>query len=426
MVLVIMSLLVRGLVASTETAPLENPHDYFKEALTAHEQKDYVTFVKDMEMALKLRPTHQVYLYDLAGGYALVGKKAEALSLLSEAGRMGLTYPRAERDPDFAGLRDSKEFASVCRQFEENQKPIVHSETAFIIPEKGLVPEGLAYDSETKTFYIGSVYRRKIIAINAAAKIREFSGTADGLWSVMGMKVDKRRHQLWVCTAGHLQMENPKPGDDGRSGVFAYDLTTGKLSKKYLIPSDGKKHWLGDLVLDSRGNVYASDSLSPAIYVIRSGNDRIEPLCSGEPFLNPQGLAMTPDEQHLVMADYLKGLFLIDLKTTEIAELTVPPHVTLLGIDGTYSARNGIVCVQNGITPNRIVRLRMDNGWRKITNFEVLEANNPLFDEPTLGTMVNNEFYFIANSQWAAIDPKGQLAPAEKLRDPIILKLRLL
>ena len=62
---------------------------------------------------------------------------------------------------------------------------------------------------------------------------------------------------------------------------------------------------------------------------------------------------------------------------------------------------------------------------KRVERCEVLEANNPLFDEPTLGALVNEYFYFIANSQWGLVDDKAQLGPAEKLADPIILKIKL-
>ena len=61
----------------------------------------------------------------------------------------------------------------------------------------------------------------------------------------------------------------------------------------------------------------------------------------------------------------------------------------------------------------------------RVEKLEVIEANNPVFDEPTLGVVVGEQFYFIANSQWGAIDEKGRLASAEKLRDPIVLRLKL-
>jgi hypothetical protein len=48
-----------------------------------------------------------------------------------------------------------------------------------------------------------------------------------------------------------------------------------------------------------------------------------------------------------------------------------------------------------------------------------------LFDEPTLGVLNGNALFYIANSQWAMIDDKGKLAPEEKLREPVVLKMKL-
>ena len=39
---------------------------------------------------------------------------------------------------------------------------------------------------------------------------------------------------------------------------------------------------------------------------------------------------------------------------------------------------------------------------------EVLIANHPLFDEPTLGTVVGEAFYFVANSHWNRFDHEGK------------------
>lgn len=81
--------------------------------------------------------------------------------------------------------------------------------------------------------------------------------------------------------------------------------------------------------------------------------------------------------------------------------------------------------MQNGVAPQRVVRLRLTSDLKRVERLEVLEANNPLFDEPTLGAVVKDNFYFIANSQWGLVDEKGQLGPAEKLVEPIILKIKL-
>lgn len=414
--------LLRG---EDEAEGMGNPREIAEHAREAYEKKDYAEFAKDMELAYRLRPTHQTYLYDLAVAYTLIGKKAQALYLLGEAGKMGFVYPKIAKDTDFNALRGSSEFDAALHQLSENEKPIGHSEKRAVVHEKGLVPEGLAYDPETRTLYVGSVYRRKIIAINADGKATDFSQPQDGLWSVLGMRVDAKRHLLWVCTAAQPQVDEVKKSDLGKSGIFKFDLKTGKLLGKFLLPADKEKHLLGDLTLDDEGNVYTTDSITPAVYVLKTGNDAFEKIRDGGPFLNPQGLAISPDGRHLLVSDYLRGLFLLDLKSNEIIRVAPPAHASSLGIDGIYAVKDGIIGVQNGVEPNRVIRLTLNSNWRRAERCEVLEANNPDFDEPTLGVVTNDHFYFIANSQWGAVDEKGHIAAPNKSQDVLILSLKL-
>ncbi|HVF57744.1 MAG TPA: hypothetical protein VM934_16445 [Pyrinomonadaceae bacterium] len=48
-----------------------------------------------------------------------------------------------------------------------------------------------------------------------------------------------------------------------------------------------------------------------------------------------------------------------------------------------------------------------------------------MFDEPALGVLVKDDFYFISNSRWGGIDEEGRLAPPDKLKDPVVLKIKL-
>jgi hypothetical protein len=242
---------------------------------------------------------------------------------------------------------------------------------------------------------------------------------------VLGLKVDAPRRLLWVCSAAHPQMSNYRAEENGTSALLKFDLRTGKLLRKYLLPNEPRHHLLGDLAINSQGDVFASDTLSPAIYVVRHERDELELFLAGEPFASPQGLAFTPDEKHLLMADYSAGIFSIDLKTKQTTNLSPAPHSTLLGIDGLYYYKGSLIGVQNGVNPPRLIRLFLNTDLSRVERFETIEANNPLFDEPTLGVLVKDTFFFIANSQWAAIDEQGQLAPAEKLKEPVVLKIKL-
>lgn len=393
-------------------------------AAKAYQAKDYAAFLENMKQAARLRPNHPRLIYHLSAAYALNGMRDESLQWLKRAARMGLVFS-AERDEDFASLKDAREFAEVVALFQKNRSPVGDAAEAFTVREKGLVPESVAYDPSTKAFYVSSVYRRKILRVGPKGEVEEFASAREGLWSVMGMKVDAARRLLWVCTAAQPQMADFDASERGRSGLFKFDLRTGKLAGRYILPDDSKQHWLGDLALDSRGDVYTTDSVSPALYRLRAGADRFETLLEGEPFASPQGLDFSSDGKRLFVADYAKGVFVFDLKTKRLEPLAPAPDSTMLGIDGLYFHRGALVAVQNGVNPNRVVRLFLSKDLGRVERFETLAANLPAFDEPTLGVLVKGDFYFIANSQWGTVDEQGRLAPEEKLKEPVVMKLRL-
>lgn len=411
-------------VSSSQEDQLKDGRYYEALARKAYQQKDYVSFLENMRLAAELRPNHPRLMYNLAAAYALTGQGKEALLWLAKVARMGLVYP-AESDPDFESIKSADEFKAILKRFQLNREPTVKSVPAFVVHEKGLIPESIALDPETANFYVGSVYRRKIVRIDSRGEASDFVTERDGLWSVMGMKVDARRRHLWACTTAHPQMSNFLDEDRGKTALFKIDLRTGKILKKYYLPNKPQPHWLGDLIVNSRGDVFATDSISPAVYLLRHDRDELESLIAGEPLVSPQGLDFTPDEKSLFVADYAKGIFLINPETKQWKAVAPAPDTTLLGIDGLYSYKGSLIGIQNGVNPQRLIRLFLSKDFSRVERSQIIEANNPVFDEPTLGVLVKNQFYFIANSQWGAIDQKGNLAPPEKLKEPVILRLGL-
>jgi hypothetical protein len=412
-------------VVSAQVVQAENAESYIAAARKAYGEQNFPAFLEAAKRAYDLSPPNYPRLmYYLAIGYALNGDKQNALLWLEREARMGLVL-RVESDDNFKSIKDTDEFKAVVEKFRHNSQPLVHSSQAFTVREKGLVPESVAYDPRTQTFYLSSIYRRKILRVGADGGTTEFATERDGLWSVAGMKVDAARRLLWACTVAHAQMSGFRAAEDGTTALLKFDLRTGKLVKKYVLPNQPQHHWLGDLAISASGDVYATDSLTPTIYVVRRKRDEIEPFLESAQFANPQGLDFAPGEKQMFMADYKRGVFVIDLTTKKVTPVAPAPDSTLLGIDGLYFHGGALVGVQNGVNPNRLVRLRLSPDFSRVVKFETLEANNPAFDEPTLGVLLRDDLYFIANSQWGAIDEKGNLAPAEKLKDPVILKLRL-
>ena len=425
------ALLVAGVVTILAQLPAVANDDsaktaryYRQQAAAAYKAKDYTAAIENFKKAAELIPDHPTLHYNLACVYALAGKKQQALASLAQIAEMGVIMP-IEKDGDLDSIKDTPEFKLILKRLEASKLPVVRSSTAFTIHEKGLITEGLAYDPVEETFFVSSVHKRRILKISKKGEVETFASERDGLFSALGMSVDAKRRHLWVTSAAFPQMVNFKKDEQGLSAVFKFDLRSNKLLKKYVLSNETKKHALGDLVIQSNGDVFTTDSLSPAVYVIRAQKDEIELFLEDPGFGSPQGLAFSPGEQHLFMADYSTGLFDIDVKTKKVTHLAPLAGATMLGIDGLYFHKGGLIAVQNGVNPQRVLRISLSKDLVRAERLEVLEANNPVFLEPTLGVLVRGTFYFIANSQWPLVDENGKLAAEEKLRDPVVLKINL-
>jgi len=92
-------------------------------------------------------------------------------------------------------------------------------------------------------------------------------------------------------------------------------------------------------------------------------------------------------------------------------------------IDGLYFHHGNLIGIQNGGKPNRVVRLALSADGSRVERLDVLESGTPLLTEPTLGVLVGDAFYYVANAQWGSVDDKGQLQPPEKLEEPVILRV---
>lgn len=394
-----------------------------KKAIAAYTAKNFPGFLENMIEASRLRPNHPRLLYNLADGYALNGKTVEAVKTLTRLANMGL-YFQPEKDDDFNSAANSEDFRSVLEKFRQNKQPVNKSVRAFSLADKELIIESLAYDPKTGRFFLGSVHQRKIVVIEKDGTAKDLSLPADGLYSVLGMKVDAGRKILWAASSAFPQMQGFAQTDDGKAGIFKYDLKSGKLLNKYLLSNSDGNHALGDLTLNSNGDVYASDSMSPTIYRIDAKTDKLEVFLKSDSFASLQGLTFSPDEKYLFAADYSLGFFRIEMKTKNVLQLPVEGDIAVLGADGIYFYKGSIIAIQNGINPQRVVQFSLDPAFSKITGYKTLEANHADFNEPTLGVLSGDDFYFNANSQWELVNEKGQLKK-EKLAEPVILRLKL-
>jgi len=118
--------------------------------------------------------------------------------------------------------------------------------------------------------------------------------------------------------------------------------------------------------------------------------------------------------------DYLRGIAAMRLDTRQVEWLQPAPGIALSGIDGLYVHGGSFIAVQNGTAPPRLIRFSLD-----LRKQEVLEANTPRLGEPTHGTFVGDDFYFLANSGWNEYDQAGKKKEGSAAVESEVRKVRI-
>lgn len=388
----------------------------YKKAVEAYKQKDFATFLTNIKEASDLRPQQTELLYTLACAYALNGRPDDALATLERVAAMGMSYD-AVKDEDLASLRGTPRFDAVAARLAKNGAPFGSIETAFTIPEKGLIAEGMAWDSKTKQFFVSSARQRKIYAIrDSRAKV--FASELP--CGIFGMAIDAKRRILWATCSGVEETEGISPEMKDRARVLAIDLATGRV-KQAFAPKDDTPHLFGDLAVAASGDVYVTDSRTPNIYSIRNG--RFETVVQNGPFASLQGVAVAR-KNTLLVADYSRGIVAVDTRTGDSRVLTTPADATMLGIDGIYLHGGSLIAVQNGTSPKRILRIATSDDLTRIDGVAVLAAAHEPMNDPTLGVVAGDDLYFNGNSGWELFGT-GKPVDPEKLEEANVLRLRL-
>jgi sugar lactone lactonase YvrE len=147
----------------------------------------------------------------------------------------------------------------------------------------------------------------------------------------------------------------------------------------------------------------------------------VETLTAPGTLGSPQGMVISPDARTLIVADYPSGLWRVDASTGAASRLPTPDGVSLIGVDGLIGDDRRLFAVQNGVAPQRILRLDLNADWTAVEAVEVLAANLPEIDEPTTGVMLDGALIFVARSQWSEFDGEGrpgspEMAPARVMR----------
>jgi sugar lactone lactonase YvrE len=394
-------------------------------AITAYKARNYVDFLANEKRALALDPANPQLIYNVACGEALTGNAAEAVRHLDDLVARKLDLG-AETDDDFAAIRKTSEWASFISKLTDLRKPLVHSTPAFSLWDPELIATGIAVDPRTGDTFVASVRERKIVRRTKLGAVSNFVSEAhDGFMAAASLLIDSPHQLLFASTAAVPFMRGYRKDDDGKSGVYVFDLKTGKLARKVFL-NDNKKHFLNQMVISHEGDVFVSDSLTPGIYRLKYGDDRLELLAASSAFHSTQGLAFSDsDEKTLYVADYSDGVWALDLASGTRRHLEAPADMWLGGLDGLSRVADGFIAVQIGVKPERVVRLRLDTQGQRVTAVDVLESNHPDYNGPIQGVVDGSTFLYVANSQLGLANGETGAFAADRARPTVVLRLPL-
>ena len=409
----------RFLLISLVAAPCVQADDYADaraEMVAAYQAQNYPSMVVAAGKSVEARPGWPGALFNLALAHALNGDASSSLDTLDALLKQGIDFG-ADEMGEFAALRDLPEWVAFQRGVGSLYEPVGRAEVALQLDIDRFIPEGIAFDADG-SIYLGSIFKGQLVRVGDGPQILS---ERQGHWSVFGMRFDDDG-SLWFASSAVAQMDGV--GDDaGKAGLFRLDVATGEVTRSALLPQYEDEQVLGDLVVGNDA-VFTTDSLTGAVYRYDIEVDEFTTIVERGEFGSPQGLVLDTTGEYLYVADYIGGLYRVSLDDGSRVRLRLPDSVIDYGIDGLYRYKDELIAIQNGFRPHRVVAFRLSDDGLGIQAARQLASNLGQFDEPTLGAIRGDNFYFVANSHWNRYDAENRLP--DGLSGPIILIISLL
>ncbi|MEM7298322.1 MAG: hypothetical protein AAF391_08660, partial [Bacteroidota bacterium] len=343
-------------------------------------------------------------------GYSLTGNHDQAIATLNSYILMDAEQDFT-KDSDFESLVQIEQFKEIQNQ-QNNLTTEMPVKQVYDWSIQGSHPESITYSDKMRSFLLGGIRDGKIWMIKEGKKPEVFAETSKNSWAVMGLDVSPDGRCLWVCTSSMTNFEGYNQNEQGFASVLKYDLKNGKLLDSQTV-SGG--HNFGDLIIDKKGNIYVSDGVANKLYWVNNKNEKLEVFADlSEQVFNLQGLTFNQDESAIYLSDYIDGIYKLDLKSKQLKKLSITSdNILLKGIDGLYFKENSLIGLHNGTKPNRVVRYTLSTDGNSITSKETISQAGVL-GEPTQGVFVDETFFYISNSPWAAYDADGNFSPQQE------------
>jgi hypothetical protein len=387
----------------------------------AHTKNDFTAYLAHAREFHALLNDSPNSVLQLMSAQAFAGDQDSALHSLEQFIGMGQSNKQVLQAAQFDSLRKSKRYPALLAEMAKNETVVAAASKVFPLSAPDFIPEDIDYDAATRQFYITSILKNEILFLDTAGKSSTFARAPDP-WPMLALKIDSRRRILWATEVALKGFASIPKADWGTSAILLYNLDSGKLLHRVAAPP---KAILGDMTLTRDGDALLSDNDQGAIYRVDRKTFNIVCVNAGD-FISPQTPAMSPDGRRVFVPDYVRGIGILDLQSRHVSWLASAGVHALAGIDGLYLYGTTLLATQNGTSPERVIRFELDPSLTRVQSESIIERATPSLGDPTHGVLVDNTFYYIANSGWDSIEddgsPKAGATPSAALLMRLTLK----
>jgi hypothetical protein len=343
---------------------------------------DMPRFTRTVQRLTELLPDSGQLKLQLAMIYASQKDKTNAYDVLVRMQGQGYGYD-ISKEPRFEPIHGTKVWDLHSRQHAGERQAVRRGQGCVRDAEGRFLYESIGYDPARKQFLVGSARDGKVLLVDDKGKVTDFiaPNAENGMWGVFNLAVDAAHDKVYIASSNVAYYKAFDSAQFGQTGVFEFQLSSGKFLRKYLLAEPGKVHALTSIAVGKDGRVYAADAARRQVFHI--DHDQLSMLVENPKLTSIRGLAVSDDGRTLYMADYALGIFGIDLtKTAPFALSRNPEKLVLGGIDGLYYYDGCLIIIENGMVPQRVMRLKLSDDGRSVVAAMPLDVAQPAFTTP--------------------------------------------